>query len=561
MDMDAGDAWWRDAVVYQIYPRSFNDSDGDGVGDLPGIVERLDYLDELGVDVVWLTPVYASPQVDNGYDTSDYRSIHPEFGTMADWEALRDGLHARDMKLIMDLAVNHTSDEHEWFQRARESVDSEYRDYYIWQDGDDDDEPPNNWESHFGGPAWEYDERTDQYYLHLFHRRQPDLNWANPDVREAIYDVMHFWLEQGIDGFRLDVLNLLSKPTDFPDGDPDGEWVGAEHFVNGPRIMEYLQEMHEEVFANYDCMTVGEMPELSLKWAKRYVSEDRPLDMAFHFELMQIDFGAAGRWDIGDWTLPELKRILATWQSGLAPDGWNTPFLENHDQPRAVSRFGDDDEYRVASAKLLATMQLTLRGTPFIYQGQEIGMTNTTVESLDVIRDVDTRQHAQMLLAEPGVDSFAAVADRVSYRSRDNARTPMQWQGDAPHAGFTDGEPWIPVNPNYTTVNVADARMDPDSVWHHYRSLLDFRARHPVLAHGDFELYLPEDEQLFVYRRFDDEETLLVVLNVSGEPARFGQPDGLSVDDPDLLLGTHRVHDDAFAPVQLRPYEGRVYRI
>jgi oligo-1,6-glucosidase/alpha-glucosidase len=371
--------WWKEAVVYQIYPRSFNDTDGDGLGDIPGIIEKIGHLDDLGVDAVWLSPVYESPQYDNGYDVADYRSIHSEFGTMDDFDRMLERLHDRDIRLVMDMIPNHTSSEHEWFQRSRSEPAGKYGDYYVWREGDPD-QPPNNWESAFGGSAWTYDEERGAWYLHLFDVHQPDLNWRNSAVREEIYDMMNWWLGKGIDGFRLDVVNLLSKAEGLPDGDPDGEWVGSEFFVDGPRIHEYLGQMHDEVFAGTDAVTVGEMPQLDIETARKYVG-DGPLDLVFPFEHMDLDFGEAGRWDIGSWELPDLKSILDGWQHGLEGCGWNTVFFENHDQPRSVSRFGDDGEYHYESATALATVVLTLRGTPFVYQGQEIGMTATSTPS------------------------------------------------------------------------------------------------------------------------------------------------------------------------------------
>jgi len=379
-------AWWKEAVVYQIYPRSFNDSDGDGIGDLQGIIQKLDYLEELGIDVVWLNPVYRSPNADMGYDIADYYAIMNEFGTMADWEELLDELHARGIKLIMDLVVNHTSDEHSWFLRSRSSTENGYRDYYIWRPGEDG--PPNNWESVFGGSAWTYDEATDEYYLHLFDEKQPDLNWENPAVREDIYTMMRWWLDKGVDGFRMDVINLLSKAEGLPDGDPDNWPRGTEHVVDGPKIHEYLREMNREVLADRDVMTVGEMY-TTLDEALQYLEPgDQGLDMIFHFEHMYLDRGES-LWNVVDWQLTDLKEVLTRWQTALYGDGWNALYLSNHDQPRQVSRFGNDEQYRVESAKLLATLLHTLRGTPYIYQGEELGMTNVRFDQLEDYRDVD----------------------------------------------------------------------------------------------------------------------------------------------------------------------------
>ena len=549
-------AWWKEAVVYQIYPRSFNDSDGDGVGDIPGIVEKLDYVDELGVDAVWLSPVYESPQHDNGYDVSDYRSIHSEYGTMDDWESLLAGLHDRDIRLVMDMVANHTSSEHEWFRRSRADPDGEYGDYYVWREGDPD-EPPNNWESFFGGSAWTYDEEREAWYLSLFDTTQPDLNWRNPDVRAEMYEVMNWWLDKGIDGFRLDVLNLISKPPGLPDGDPGRDLVGSEHFVDGPRIHEYLAEMRDAVFAGRDIVTVGEMPELTLESAREYTGEDGPLDLVFPFEHVQVDFGPNGRWDVGEWTLPEFKSTLDRWQRGLGDDWWTTLFFENHDQPRSVSRFGDDERYRYESATALATALLTLRGTPFVYQGQELGMTNTTFESLDDVADVDTLRNVRELIADGVYGGYEEVRGVVEARSRDNARTPMQWT-DGRHAGFTDGDPWLPVNDDYEAVNAARERELTPSVLSYYRTLIGVRGDSEPLRYGSYELRYPDDEQLYVYERRLDGERVVVVLNLSGEPRSADiNPVGTSAA---LLLGNYEsVPEAPGEPFDLRPYEARLY--
>ncbi|WP_255196342.1 alpha-glucosidase [Halorarius litoreus] len=548
-------AWWKEAVVYQIYPWSFNDSDGDGVGDIQGIIEKLDYLDDLGVDVVWLNPVYESPQIDNGYDIADYQAIHEEFGTIEDWEALLEGLHARDMKLIMDLVVNHTSSAHEWFVESRANPDGEYGDYYIWVDGDPD-EYPNNWESFFGGPAWTYDEQREAWYLHLFHSEQPDLNWENPDLREDVYEMMNWWLEKGIDGFRLDVINLISKPDDLPDGDPDSDlWTGGGHYINGPNIFKHLGEMHDRTFSNYDTMTVGEMATVDVAEARDYTGVNGPLDMVFNFDHLRLDFGPEGRWDVGEWSLVELKETLGEWQTGLLSEGWPSVFFENHDQPRSVSRFCEDDRYHREAATLLATVLLTLRGTPYIYQGEELGMTNTSFESLSEVRDVDTIQNVREEMDRRGIETYEEFRDVVEYRSRDNARTPMQWDASE-HAGFTDGEPWMPTNDNYEQLNVEEERTDPDSVWHYYRELIDLRHERNVLVYGDYKDQLPDDEAVWAYTRWSGEENLLVVCNFAAEPIQRPNP----VDATGTLITSN--YDDApvdLGPLELRPYEARVY--
>jgi glycosidase len=559
--------WWKEAVVYQIYPRSFDDSDGDGIGDLPGITERVGYLDSLGVDVVWLCPVYESPQADNGYDISDYRSIAPEFGTMADWEALLETLHAHDMRLLMDLVVNHTSDEHEWFRRSRRE-EVGYEDYYYWRDGGEDEEgnptPPNNWGSFMGGPAWTYDEVRGEWYLHLFDEKQPDLNWRNPDVREEIVSLVDWWLEKGIDGFRLDAINFISKPEGLPDGTADRHPTGVDVFSHGPRVHEYLRELYDRTISNYDVMTVGEMGETTVELAGEYLGEDGDgLDMVFHFEHMDVDAGPRGRWDPegwGEWSLPEFKRITSRWQTDL--EGWNAQYLGNHDQPRIVSRFGDDGRYRVESAKLLATFLLTTRGTPFVYQGEEIGMTNTTFADLDALDDPMMVGAVEDALAADRAGSFDELRGFVNYQSRDHARTPMQWSDDE-HAGFTAGEPWFDVNGNYPDINVAAARADDSSVWHHYRDLIDLRGEHDVLVYGEYDLLLPDHERVYAYTRTLDDERMLIVLNWSGEPTPIDLESAeVDLDGTDFSVCLSNYEDGVTAPdgQPFRPYEAVVYR-
>ncbi|MFB6223905.1 MAG: alpha-glucosidase [Haloarcula sp.] len=558
--MTAEHAWWKEAVVYQIYPRSFNDSDSDGVGDLQGIIERLDYVADLGVDVIWLNPVYDSPQEDNGYDISDYQAVYEEFGTMADWEMLLEEVHDRDMKLVMDLVVNHTSDQHEWFQKSR-TQDAEYEDYYIWRDSDGEG-PPNNWESFFGGSAWEYDEERGEYFLHLYDTSQPDLNWRNESVRQDIFDTIEWWLEKGIDGFRMDVINLLSKVEGLPDGDPDSEWTGQEHFIDGPEMRSYLDTMDEQVLSNYDVMTVGEMPQLTVESAREYAGSEGPLDMAFHFQHTKLDYDDGKRWAVGDWSLPELKTITDRWQNGLAADGWNTLYWENHDQPRSVSRYGDPENYRRESAKLLGTFILTLRGTPYIYQGQELGMTNASWESMDDLRDVDAINHAKELLERDGVEDYDDVKDIVGYRTRDNARTPMQWD-DSPAAGFTDGEPWIQPNSNYTEVNAAAQRADENSVYNYYRRLIELRSDRDVLVYGDYTDLLPDHETVFAYTRSratgSGTDRVLVVLHFDDVTDTFDLP--VEFGGATLLECNYDCDDSDPETVTLAPYEARVYEL
>ncbi len=557
--------WWKESVVYQIYPRSFCDSNGDGIGDLRGIIGKIDYLATLGVDVVWLSPVYRSPNDDNGYDISDYQAIMDEFGSMADWEELLAGLHARGIRLVMDLVVNHTSDEHAWFVESRRSKDNPYRDYYIWRPGRDGDEP-NNWESFFGGSAWELDPATGEYYLHLFSRKQPDLNWDNPAVRRSVYAMMQWWLDKGIDGFRMDVITMISKAPGLPDGQvlrPTRYQSGTPHFVQGPRLLEFLDEMKREVLAKYDILTVGEavdaIPEHALALTD---ATDGPLNMLFQFEHVALDIapGGFGKWSGRPWRLADLKRVMSKWQTALAGRGWNSLYLSNHDQPRAVSRFGDDGRFRVPSAKLLATMLHTLQGTPYVYQGEEIGMTNVAFASIDGYRDIETLNLYRELVHERGM-APAEVLAMIRDRSRDNARTPMQWD-DGPHAGFTTGTPWIAPNPNYREINVRQALADPDSVFHYYRRLIALRRAHAVIVYGDYELLLEADEEIFAYTRTLGGERLLVVLNFRSGTPTFVLPENVVFERHALLIGNYEVSPaelpDRFT---LRPYEARVYRL
>ncbi len=543
--------WWKEAVAYQVYPTSFNDTDGDGVGDLRGVIEKVDYLDELGVDLVWLNPVYESPMSDNGYDIADYRSINPRFGTMDDWERLLEALHDRDMRLIMDLVVNHTSDEHDWFLRSRRG-ESGYVDYYHWRPGDPPEEGgelPNNWSSFFEETAWTYDEERGEYYLHLFDRKQPDLNWREEAVREEVYDLMNWWLDKGIDGFRMDVINLISKREGLPDGDPENAVVGGEHFVSGPEFERYLSEMVSETLEGRDVTTVGETVGVTAEEAPAYVGEDG-LSMLIHFEHMLLDAGEGGKWDPAELDVRELKQVFTRWQTELADEGWNCLYFSNHDQPRAVSRFGDDGEYRRESAKLLGTVLFTLRGTPFVYQGQEIGMTNADFPSPADLRDVESTNFVERMLETDEYDSYEQLRPLLEERSRDNARTPVQWT-DGEHAGFTDGEPWIDVNDNHSEINVAAARADEDSVWHYYRDLIDLRDGRDVLVYGDYDLLLPDHPTVFAYRRTLGEETVVAAHNFDDG----GHAVELPLADSERLIGNHPERDGVGDELELRPYE------
>lgn len=551
--------WWKESVVYQIYPRSFNDSNGDGVGDIKGITEKLDYLKELGIDVVWLSPVYKSPNDDNGYDISDYRSIMDEFGTMEDWEEMLDGMHRRGIRLVMDLVVNHSSDEHSWFTESRKAKDNPYRDYYIWRSGSGG-QPPNNWGSIFGGSAWEYDETSDEYFLHLFSKKQPDLNWENPTLREEIYDLMKFWLDKGADGFRMDVINLISKTPGLPNAEitsPENYQWGGDYFVNGPKFVEYMTEMNEKVLRHYDAMTVGEMPMATPEDGKQYTNEENGIvNMLFQFEHMDVTSGPGGKWDQKPWRLSELKRIISKWQTELHGTGWNSLYMENHDQPRSVSVFGDDQTYRVESAKMLAAWLHFLQGTPYVYQGQELGMTNVYFGSIDDYEDIETLNMYHEQVHEKGEKS-EKVLEAIHKKGRDNARTPMQWS-DEESAGFTTGTPWLKVNTNYRDINARKALSDEDSVFYFYKNLIRLRKEHPVIIHGDYRMLLEEDENLFVYTRSYEGTTLLLAANFSQETCEMKIPDELSG-------GKLLVHNYADPGQQLekqstlRPYEVKVY--
>ncbi|MBE3554695.1 MAG: alpha-glucosidase [Thermicanus sp.] len=552
--------WWKEAVVYQIYPRSFMDSNGDGIGDLQGILSKLDYLKELGIDVIWLSPVYESPNDDNGYDISNYQAIMKEFGTMDDFDELLKGVHKRGMKLIMDLVVNHTSDEHPWFQNSRDSKENPYRDFYIWRAGKGGKEP-NNWESVFGGSAWEFDEKTGEYYLHLFSRKQPDLNWENEAVRQHVYEMMRWWLDKGIDGFRMDVINLLSKMPGLPDGIPaPGKRYASpfDYVANGPKIHDYLKEMSEKVLSHYDLITVGEAPGVTPEEAKLYVGEDRgELQMVFQFEHMDLD-SEGSKWNIKPWKLTDLKKVMSKWQKELDGIGWNSLYLNNHDQPRLVSRFGDDGKYRVESAKMLATFLHTLQGTPYIYQGEEIGMTNVRFPSIDDYRDIETLNMYHEAVEERGEDP-RKVMESIYAKGRDNARTPMQWD-DSPHGGFTTGTPWIQVNPNYREINVKKALAEEDSILHYYRKLIRLRKEYPIIIYGSYELLLPEDEEIYAYLRKWEGMKLLTILNFKGGTPVFSFPEGLFTDRAKLLISNYPVNQvERLQRVKLQPYEARVY--
>lgn len=579
--------WWHSSVVYQIYPRSFNDGNGDGIGDLRGIVQRLDYLQRLGVDVVWLSPVYKSPNDDNGYDISDYRDIMTEFGTLADWREMIDGLHQRGIKLVMDLVVNHTSDEHPWFIESRKSKDNPYRDYYIWREPQDivvapSPRPrgetsagtrttsevgrePNNWASFFSGSAWQFDETTGEYYLHLFTKKQPDLNWENPKVRAEVYDLMHWWLKQGVDGFRMDVINMISKVPGLPSvpiEDADSRYqFGGRYFINGPRLLEFLHEMKREVLSKYDLITVGETPLMTPDYASLVTHPDTGcLSMLFEFEHMELDTTPGKpKWFAQLLRLQDLKDVTMRWQKGLENRGWNSSYLSNHDHPRAVSRFGDDGEYRVQSAKLLATFTHLLQGTPYIYQGEELGMTNTAFDDIADYRDVESLNMYREFVNERGLDP-QIVLKMLRVKSRDNARTPMQWSAAA-NAGFTTGTPWIKVNPNYTAINAEQAQADPDSIFHYYRRLIQLRKEMPVIVHGRTELILADHPHIFAFTRTWQSERLLVMLNFSHETHVVELPTDLINATYEAVIGNYSIEPGTPDRSVLRPWEARVYRM
>lgn len=564
--------WWKSAVVYQIYPRSFQDSDGDGIGDLRGIIERLDHLGELGVDVVWLSPIYPSPQADNGYDISDYEDVDPMFGSLADLHELIEGLHARGMKLVMDLVVNHTSDEHPWFGESRSSRDNPKRDWYWWRDPRPGHEPgtpgaePSNWGASFSGPAWTYDESTGQYYLHLFSPAQPDLNWENPEVRAAVYSMMESWIERGVDGFRMDVINMISKDVAADGSLPDvpvsgGSALGdpSPHTVNGPRIHEFLHEMHERVLAGKRLLTVAEAPGATVADARLYTDPARrEVDMVFTFEHVNLDIAPGGsKWDLAPLRLTDLKANLSAWQEGLAEAGWNSLYWNNHDQPRIVSRWGSEGRHRVESAKSLATVLHLMRGTPYVYQGEEVGMTNAHFTEVGQYRDIESVNWAAEAL-ERGVPEEMVVRS-LAVKSRDNARTPVHWDA-SPQAGFTTGTPWLAVNPNHATINAEAARRDPHSVFHHYRRLIELRHGLDVVVHGDYRLLLPDDERVFAYVRAAGTARLLVVANLSDDEAVVDLGSDGALLDGDLLLTTHPDAERGSGPgVRLAPWESRVH--
>ena len=547
-------AWWKKSVVYQIYPKSFYDSDGDGFGDLNGIREKLSYLEKLGVDVIWLNPIYESPQVDNGYDISNYKKIEPQLGTMEDFDMLLKEAHEKGIRIILDLVVNHTSDKHPWFTEAKKGKENPYHDYYIWKDT-----IPNNWGSSFGGPAWEYVEETAQYYLHLFAKEQPDLNWENPKVRKEVQEILRFWLEKGIDGFRMDVITLISKDPAYPDGPVIQNKAYGSYYAgcaSGPRVHEYLQEMNREVLSKYDIMTVGEAPHTSADEAAPYTASDRhELNMVFHFDHMHLDYDENGKYAKNRVKLTDLKEVMTKWQDTMHEwDGWNSLYWSNHDQARAVSRFGNESEpYRVKSAKMLGTILHMMQGTPYIYEGEELGMTNAHFESIDEYKDVEALDIFRDFTERKGF-SEKDTLELLGLKSRDNARTPMQWD-DSKQAGFTDGEPWIKVNQNYKKINAAQQLEDPDSVFHYYQKLISLRKEKEIIVYGEFEPLYREDEQIFAYTRKGDQEKLLTVCNFSDKNAEVEVPEEFKGAE---CLITNLGRKEFDGKIILNPYEAFV---
>lgn len=545
--------WWKEMVAYQIYPRSFMDSNGDGIGDIQGIIQKLDYFTELGIDLIWISPIYQSPNDDNGYDISDYKAILADFGTMEDFDLLLEGVHNRGMKLIMDLVINHTSDEHQWFIESRSSKENPYRDYYIWHEGKNGKEP-NNWESIFSGSAWEYDEQTGEYYLHVFSKKQPDLNWENPVMRKELYSMVNWWLDKGIDGFRVDAISHIKKREGFPDmPNPNNQkYVSSfDMHMNQPGIQDFLKELKEETFAKYDIVTVGEANGVKANYADEWVgSENGKFNMIFQFE--HLDLWSKDKHKGID--LPQLKETLTRWQKALDGSGWNALFMENHDQPRATSSWGDPVHYHQESAKAIATLYFLMQGTPFIYQGQEIGMTNVKFPSINDYDDVRMRNfyHYERERGRPESE----IMEVIWQTSRDNSRTPMQWNDDN-NAGFTSGKPWIGVNPNYKRINVEEAKKNPNSIFQYYRKLIQLRRENDVLIYGSYDLVLEEHNQIFAYTRTLENQLMLVLVNLFEKETSFELGDSFDITRAELLLSNY----GKITANKMQPYEARVYRI
>lgn len=554
-------AWWKKSVVYQVYPKSFRDSDGDGFGDLNGLKEKLPYLEKLGIDVIWLNPIFKSPQVDNGYDISDYREIEPSLGTMEDFDSLLAEAHKHGIKIILDLVVNHTSDKHHWFEEAKKSKDNLYHDYYIWKD-----EVPNNWGSSFGGSTWEYVEECGQYYLHLFAKGQPDLNWENPKVREEVYDILRFWLDKGIDGFRMDVITLISKDPAYPDGPVIQNKAYGSYYAgcaSGPRVHEFLQEMNREVLSKYDVMTVGEAPHTSADEAVPYTAAaNKELNMVFHFDHMHLDYDENGKYARTRVKLTDLKKVMTEWQEKMAAcDGWNSLYWSNHDQARAVTRFGNESPaYRVISAKMLGTVLHMMQGTPYIFEGEELGMTNAHFDKIEDYRDIEALDIFKDFTGRKGFTAKDTL-ELLRLKSRDNARTPMQWD-DSKNAGFTDGTPWIDVIDNYKEINVEKCLEDKDSVFYYYQKLIRLRHEMPVITEGTYELLDADNEQVYTYLRKGQDETLVVVANFTDETVAYHVDDKVQAEESRLVISNYADAPETFArEMTLKPYGAYVYSV
>ncbi|MBC2578788.1 alpha,alpha-phosphotrehalase [Clostridium sp. DJ247] len=554
--------WWKKSVVYQIYPKSFKDTTGNGIGDLQGIIDKLDYIKTLGVEVIWLTPIYESPQRDNGYDISNYYKIDSKYGSMDTFENLLTEAHKRGLKIILDMVVNHTSTENVWFKESCKSKNNPYRNFYIWKDGKNN-MPPNNWQSKFGGSAWKYDETSGQYYLHLFDVTQADLNWENPDLRKSIYDMMDFWLSKGVDGFRLDVINLLSKDQDFPDdtlNTPSED--GRKFYTDGPKIHTFLKEINKNVFSKYDNMlTVGEMSSTSIYNCIKYTNPtEKELSMTFSFHHLKVDYPNGEKWVAAEFDFIKLKQILSDWQYGMIKgNGWNALFWCNHDQPRVVSRFGNDKEYHNESAKMLAATVHLLQGTPYIYQGEEIGMTNPNFDKIQDYRDVESINAYDILKSKGKSDK--EVMDILKQKSRDNSRTPMQWDASK-NAGFTEGTPWINVSQNFSDINAANALKDKNSIFYHYQKLIELRKKYDIIAYGDFQLILENDPQIFAYIRRYNDEKLLVVNNFYAKDTTFTLPkDSILEGKSQILISNYADTKNNINEIILRPYESVAFYI
>jgi len=542
--------WWKEGIIYQIYPQSFYDSNGDGIGDLQGIIRKLDYIKSLGVDIIWLNPIYASPLDDNGYDISDYRAINPIYGTMGDFDEMLAEMHKRGLRLLMDLVVNHSSDEHKWFKESRKSKNNPYRDYYYWRKGKNGG-PPNNWPAVFGGSVWEYDRTTSEYYLHYFSKKQPDLNWENPKVRQEVIDIIRWWLDKGIDGFRLDVISMISKDLVFPDatGENFGEMY-TRYFCNGPRVHEFIREVHDKSLKDYNVMTVGEGPAITKEAGNDYTGQNRgELNMIFPLDLMSADWGPDGRFDPGITDRRKIKSFFREWNEALGDDGWMSVFLDNHDSPRMVSRFGNDTTYRTESAKLLLTLLLTLRGTPSIHYGSEIGMTNASFDSIDQYKDIESLNFYSEAIKN-GMSDHEAIR-RIQISGRDNVRTPMQWD-DRNHGGFTTDTPWLESNPNYKSINVEMEESDDSGILSFFRQMVAFRKSHKTLSYGSFTDLDPDHPHVFHYQRKDADAQFIIILNMSDHTTSY------AINQAGAHLSICN-YTEAGKREELRPWEARIY--